>query len=482
MNKITRVCSLVFSITCLNTVPYASTPANHLQHESTSLMSKTSPSTAHTQYLNIEEWTTPNGTPVYFVPARDVPIVDLDITFNAGSTRDGKQYGLAAMTSHMLTTGVKGLQENKLLDKIDATGAQISTDSDRDMTVISLRSMSMQKYLNPAISLLSKITTSPSFPDDAFKRLQQQSLTSLALEKQSASTIAYKAFIEKLFENNPYASPTSGNEQSVKNMTIQDIKAFYKKYYTAKNAMITIVGNLSNDEARAISQRISQGLPEGSMAKAIAMPKKTENTLTLHTPFKSQQTTVLIGAVGVKKGSPLFFPLLVGNQILGGSGLNSLLFNEVRKERGLAYGANSGFSTYANAGTFIMSTKTRSEKTDETIKVMNETLQNFVQNGPTPEQLDAAKKYLTGSFPLSFANNASKLDILNMIAFYHLPKGYLDTYTKNIEQITGKDIQAAFKEVIAKNKLLTVTVGDASEAPKPDPLTDINVKVPSSAS
>ncbi len=436
-------------------------------------MESSAKSSTDTHYLNFEKWRTPQGTEVYFVQAKEIPLIDLDVTFDAGSTRDGTLYGLASMTAHMLTTGIEGMDENELLNSISDTGASINAYTNSDMTIVSIRSMSKSDYLNPAIALFSKILTKPTFPQSAFTRIQKQVLAGLELDKQSAGAVANKAFTKALYGNNPYGHTTSGTEKTVKDLNIDDVKSFYKKYYVAKNATITIVGDLSSNDARAISQRVAQGLPQGEAAPAIAPPTALDKPQTIHIPFDSQQTTILIGSLGIKKEDPLFFPLLVGNQILGGSGLTSLLFTEVRKERGLAYGANSGFSTRAETGSFIINTKTRSEKTNETIQVINKTLDDYIETGPTQEQLDAAKKYLIGSFPLSFANNSSKLNLLNMITFYHLPENYLNEYIKNIDAVTAKDIQAAFKQVVHTNDMLTITVG--ATPPEANTLTDINV-------
>lgn len=407
----------------------------------------------------IQTWETSNGANVLFIESHENPIVDVQVTFAAGSAYDGKNYGLASLTASLLETGVKGIDENELINRITEAGANISEHSSRDATTFSLRSMSIAQYLTPAVELFSKILTTPIFPQTQFERVKSQQLTAIKMDDQYPDEVAYKALMKALYPNHPYGHPVDGTTDSVNGITLDDVKAFYQKYYVAKNATIAIIGDMDQQEARALSERIIQNLPVGEKAPAIAQPKPMTKSETIHINFPSSQTTILKGTLGIKKGSPEFYALSAANQVLGGDGMRTLLFENIRKDRGLAYGAHSVFRTLKEQGFFLIEAKTRNDKANETLEVMNQTLNDFIKQGPTKDQLNQVKKYLIGSFPLSMATNRSKLSILSLIGFYHLPLDYMDTYTTNIEKLSPSEIKKSFDAIINPNKMITVTVG-----------------------
>ena len=410
-------------------------------------------------YLNIQTWKTKSGVPVYFIREKKLPIIDIEIIFHAGSAYDGKHYGLSSLTSSMIGRTTYSQSENEIIDQINDLGTDINTYNNRDSLIISFRSLSTEQFLKPSLKLYQDILTQSKFDSRIFKRVKNQYLTSLQLDEQSPTTIAYKRFYRTLYGKHPYGHPINGTIKSINNIQIKDIENFYQQYIVAQNGIITIVGNISKNKAQQISDRLTEKIPQGTYAGDIPKPATPIKDKNISIPFPSQQTTVLIGTLGIQKGSPMFFPLTVGNQILGGSGLTSLLFNEVRKKRGLAYGAYSEFNTFQQNGTFIISTKTRNKKVPQTIQVIQNVLKKFIEKGPISTQINSAKKYIIGSFPLSFASNESKSNMLGLIGFYQLPLNYLNTYTENINKVTRQQINRDFHAILKAQKLITVTVG-----------------------
>ncbi|MCF6766824.1 insulinase family protein [Thiotrichales bacterium 19S11-10] len=407
----------------------------------------------------IHQWQTKGGTKVLFIASHEVPIVDVQISFAAGSAYDDSQYGLASLTASLLETGIKGMDENELINQVTSLGANISENTARDRATFSLRSMSMPQYLDPSVSLFSRIITEPTFPTSQFDRIKKLQLTSIQMDDQYPDEIAYKAFIQELYQGHPYGHAIDGNANSVQALTVDAAKAFYQKYYTQKNASIAIIGDLTIEQAQAITDSLIDKLPIGEKASAIQKPQEIKKSKSIHIEFPSNQTTIIQGTLGIAKGNPDFFALSVANQILGGDGMSSLLFKRVRKEHGLAYGVHSGIRTLKEKGFFLIEAKTRNDKSAESLSIIDQTFDELYHNGPSEEQLLMAKKYLVGSFPLSMATNRSKLGLLSTIGFYDLPLNYIDTYIDHIDELNQKDVKDTLQTIINPEHMITVTVG-----------------------
>ena len=178
--------------------------------------------------------------------------------------------------------------------------------------------------------------------------------------------------------------------------------------------------------------------------------------------FPSIQSHVLIGQPGLKRGDPDYFPLLVGNHVLGGGGLVSILFDEVREKRGLSYSVNSHFSPMSELGPFTASLQTDNSQQDEAVAVLREQLRKFVAEGPTPAALEAAKQNLIGGFPLRIDSNSKIVEYLSMIGFYDLPLDYLNTFAEHVAGVTVESVRSAFKRRLDPAKMVTVIVGRAA--------------------
>lgn len=412
--------------------------------------------------LDIEHWTTNNGARVYFVAAPEIPIVDVRFVFNAGSARDGASPGIARLVGQLLTEGAGDWDANEFHDRLADTGAEFNSGALRDMAWVALRSLSDPQYLKPSLELLREVLARPRFDDDALARRKANALVHLKREQQSPSAVADKAFYKAVYRDHPYASPLSGTEASITALTRDDIVSFHSRFYVARNATIAIVGDLDRASAEAMAQRLSAGLKPGEPAPPIPPVAGLESAQDRHVEFPSIQSHVLIGQPGLKRGDPDYFPLLVGNHVLGGGGLVSILFDEVREKRGLSYSVNSHFSPMSELGPFTASLQTDNSQQDEAVAVLREELRKFVAEGPTPAALKAARQNLIGGFPLRIDSNAKIVEYLSMIGFYDLPLDYLNTFTKNVAAVTVEDVRSAFTRRLDPEKMITVIVGRAA--------------------
>ncbi len=408
--------------------------------------------------LNIQHWVTKNGAEVLFVETHALHILDIQVTFNAGAAQDGKNFGVAQFTNAMLEEGTKTLTADKIANSFDKVGAAYQSDADRDMATISLRCLTKTKLLNPALDTFAMVLTDPAFAEQPFQRVQKQILSAIAEQQQQPMAIANNAFWKNLYGDSPYGHPVIGTKKSIQALTEKDLQSFYQKYYVANNAIVAIVGDVTLRQAKKIIGQIIGKLPKGTAAhKLSSIPKSSAKAE--HIKFPSAQTNIFIGQIGIARNSQDYFPLLVGNYILGQSPLTSELFQEVRNRRGLAYSISSGFIALQTEGPFYIVLQTRSEEAQKAINISLQTLSQFIDQGPSKNQLNAAKQSLIGHFPLQIASNDEILTILSLIGFYHLPLDYLDNYRTNISNVNLEQIQAAFKKHIQAQKMVIITVG-----------------------
>ena len=408
---------------------------------------------------DIQHWRTEAGARVYFVAAPELPMVDINMTFDAGAARDGDLPGLARLTNAMLNKGAGGMTADGIATAFADSGAQFSHSAHRDMATLGLRTLTYDKALDAALKTYRTVLTQPDFPNDAFSRLKKQTMVGLRAEDQSPAARARRAYYKHLFAGHPYATMPSGNKQSIVAVKRADIKAFYQRYYVASNAILVIVGALDKDKAVAISETLLADLPAGTRAPLLPDVKSLDDAKTVRIDYPSSQTHILMGQPAISQTDADYFALYVGNHILGGSGLVSRLNDEIREKRGLSYSAYSFFNPMRKQGPYQFGLQTRNDQADEALQVMKSTLHQFIKAGPTLAELKAAKQNITGGFALRLDSNSKIAAYVNRIGFYNLPLNYLATFNDKVNQVTIKDIKDAYKRRIDADNMVTVVVG-----------------------
>lgn len=411
----------------------------------------------------IQHWETKNGARVYFVQAPQLPMVDMRVVFDAGAARDGDKGGLALMTNGMMSEGAGKWDANAIAERFESVGAAFSNSSHRDMSVFSLRTLTDKKIFDKAVETFATVLAKPTFPEDAFARERKRLLVSLEHKKESPDALSDEAVFAALYGTHPYAHESTGDEKSVKALQRKDMVEFHKQYMVGKNAVVAIVGDLDRAQAEALAERIVGELASGSRVAALPEVAAIEKARTVKIEFPSTQSHVTLVQPGVKRGDPDYFPLYIGNHVLGGSGLVSILSDEIREKRGLSYSSYSYFSPMREKGPFIMALQTKNESRDEALKVMKQVLADFVKNGPTEKQLEASRKNLTGGFALQLDSNKEIMDQIAAIGFYNMPLDYLDSYLDKINSITLEQVKDAFRRRVDAEKLITVIVGNGAQ-------------------
>jgi len=406
--------------------------------------------------IQIEHWNTAAGARVQFVPSRGLPMLDVQVDFAAGSMFDpaGKS-GLAALTRALLDLGAGSRDETAIAEELADIGAQLGGGADTDRASLSLRTLAAPDKRAIGIDILRSVIAQPRFDPRILEREKERTIAALKEAMTRPDSIAGKAFWAALYPGHPYGRQAT--PESLAALERGDLLAFHAAYYTAANASITLVGDLSRQEAEQIAEQISSSLPAGQPAALPPPPAAGKGGVTA-IAHPATQAHIYLGTPAIERGHPDFFPLLVGNYTLGGGGFVSRLMKEVRDKRGYAYSVYSYFSPLKQAGPFQIGLQTKRSQAKEAIKVARDVLDRFLAEGPGEDELAAAKANLTGSFPLRLDSNRKILDNVALIGFYGLPLDYLDHYQERVRAVTAAEIKAAFARHVKPDALTVVTV------------------------
>lgn len=414
--------------------------------------------------LPIQSWIAPSGAKVMFVESRSIPMIDLNIDFDAGSRYDppGKS-GLALLTAGLLDAGAAaaagrpGLTEAQIADRFADVGAMEATSAGRDAATVTMRTLSSAAERDAAVNTVAQFLQHPTFPDAVLKREAARLSSAIAESDTKPEAIAEKAFRHAIYGSHPYGvSPTVASVNAIKR---EDLLRFYRDMYSPKRAVVTIVGDIDRAQAEKVVASLTDAMPAGVTPPAMPAVAPLRSAVQIDLPHPAEQAHIVTGQASVARSDPDYFPLLVGNYVLGGGGFVSRLTAEVREKRGLTYGVSSSFSPQLQEGPFEISLQTRREQAQQALRVVRDTLAAFVQDGPTDAEMQAARDNLTNGFPLRLDSNRKLLANVAAIGFYNLPLDYLDTWTSKVQAVTAAQVKAAFARHVQPERLATVVVG-----------------------
>jgi len=408
----------------------------------------------------IQTWTTDNGAKVMFYPAPELPMLDIRATFAAGSARDAGHAGIARLTNGLLAEGAAGLAAHDIAERFERAGARYSNGSRREMAWAALRTLTEPASLEPTLQTFVKVLTRPDFKPAEVARLRNQMLSALDHLEQSPSDIAERALYRALYAGHPYGNSPAGDRDSLTAIGAADLRAFYDRYYVARNMTLALVGDVDRRLAETIANTVAGGLSAGEKAPDLPAPQPLEEARTVHVKYPSRQSHILMGAIGMRRQDPEYFDLYVANHVFGGSGFSSRLLSTIRERNGLAYSAYSYFRPMANRGPFILGVQTRSEQVGQAIELAQRELDQFVSNGATADELLASQRNITGGFALRIDSNRKLLQYLTTIGYYDLPLDYLEKFNPRVEGVSVASMREALQGRIDPGKLITVIVGE----------------------
>jgi len=424
--------------------------------------------------IPIEHWTQPSGAQVYLVQSPAIPMLDVQIDFDAGSRRDpADKAGLASVTASMLSKGVRAgvgpnepaLDENALGEAWADLGASFMAHAGNDRMSFMLRSLTYPDLLGRSVELAARQLAQPAFPAAVWQRERGSLQSALKEANTRPATLAGRAFAQAVYGQHPYGYEMT--EGTLANIEVTDMSALYGRVMAPCRAKVTLVGAINRAQADTLVQqllsRLADDKPSAAAAcaplPAVAEVQALASAVEQRIAFDSAQAHVLIGQPGYRRDDPDHFALTVGNYILGGGGFVSRLTHEVREKRGLSYSVYSGFAPGQHAGAFSLGLQTRPDQADEAVRVAREVVAEFVANGPTQAELQAAKDNLVGGFPLLIDSNRKLLGNVANIAWNNLPLNYLDTWTAQVSKVTLADIKSAFARKLQPDRMVTVVLG-----------------------
>lgn len=418
--------------------------------------------------IPIEAWTQPSGARVYLVSAPAIPMVDVQLDFDAGSRRDpAAQAGLAAVMAELVGKGVlaqgtePALDENALGEAWADLGASFNGSASADRLSFALRSLSYPDLLAQAAQLAARQIGQPAFAPALWQRERERLKAALKESDTRPATLANRAFNQAVYGTHPYGYEMT--EATLAQIFVADLHAHHAALLAPCRARVSVVGALNRAQADALVSTLLARLPQTACADLPSLPAVPEvaaltRAQDIRIGFQAAQAQVLLGQPGYVRKDPDFFALLVGNHILGGGGFVSRLTHEVREKRGLSYGVYSGFAPGLHAGAFTIGLQTRPDQAAQALALAHAVLQRFVADGPTEAELKAAKDHLIGGFALRIDSNRKLLDNVANIAWNDLPLDYLERWTERVAAIRVADIQRAFARVLQPERMVTVVL------------------------
>jgi zinc protease len=411
---------------------------------------------------HIEHWQLASGAKVYFVENHSLPMLDVAVDMAAGSSFDPEdKSGVAGLVHGLLSLGVEGMSEDDVARKLADIGAEMGGHFDPDRSGVTMRTLSSADERDQALDIMARVLQHPLFPEAVLGREKTRLIAAIKEAETKPEAIAEKAFNKAVFGDHPYGVTTDA--ASVEKIQRADLEAFYRNYYTARTAVVAIMGDVTRAQAEGIAQKLTAQLPQGgtpATVPPVVMHIKAREQRIAH---PATQSHILLGAPGMARDDPDYFPLYVGNYTLGGGGFVSRLVEEVREKRGLAYSVYSYFMPLKQPGEWQVGLQTRKDQADAALALVRATLREYIAKGPTEKELKAAKDNIIGGFPLRIDSNKKILDYLSVIGFYNLPLTYLDDFVGKVDKVTVAQIRAAFQRHINPDGLAMVMVGAPEE-------------------
>jgi len=403
-----------------------------------------------------------NGLPVWIVEQHEVPVAQVNLVVLSGSGDDpvGK-YGVAALTSSMLTEGAGTRVGLDLADAIDFLGADLSAASSSDLSAVRLHAPVAR--LADALPLMADVAQRPIFAAADLDRLRQQRLTSVIQGRDDANTIAALAFARTLFgTTHRFGTATTGTAATLRAFTVDDLRAFHAAAFRPDNATLIVVGDVTAAAVLPLLEKSFGSWKAGSgpvtHVRQPAPPARARREVYLVDKPGAPQTQIRIGFVGVPRSTPDYFPLEVMNTILGGSFSSRLNLN-LREEHGYTYGANSFFDMRVDAGPFTAFAGVQTDKTAESLKEFFNELTGILQPVPADE-LARGKNYVALGLPSDFETTGDISRRLEETLVYALPDDYFSRYVPNVQAVSVADVQRVTRAHIRTDRMAVVIVGD----------------------
>jgi zinc protease len=411
----------------------------------------------------VQRMVLPNHLVLLTSEDHSLPFLTLQLLIDSGSWRDPSgEEGLAYLTARGLLLGTSKHTVNQINEELDFMGASLNSSSGRDYAALTLRVL--KKDLDKGLDLFMEVLTQPVFPEEEVKREVEKILAAIQSEEDQPDEVAEKAFLRTLFLNSPYAHPVEGTRESVSKLTREGVARFYRSYYHPNNAILTVIGDVTNEELKGKLIPCFEKWPMGEIPKLpfISKFEMEQKTVRINRPIT--QANILLGHAGVSRGNPDFYAITVMNYILGGGGFASRLMGEIRNTRGLAYSVGSFFDPGKYPGSFQIALQTKNSSARDAISLSLQQMERIKKELVSEKELEGAKKYLIGSFPMRFDTQGKLANFLTQVEYYGLGLNYPEKYPSLIQSVTREEVFRVARKYLHPKKYVLVIVANLKEA------------------
>jgi zinc protease len=402
----------------------------------------------------------PNGLTLLHTEKKNLPIIRVVVAIKAGSIAEtaGKA-GLANLTADLLNEGTTRRSSKEISEAIEFVGGSLQTSGGADYVTATLSVL--KKDMDLGFDLLADILLHPVFSEKEVSRRKAIIKGSIQQQREEPGVVASKAFMTELFGDHPYGWPAEGTEETLDTITREDLVDFHKEHYAPNNAIMAVVGDISRDELRAVLDRYF-GTWEKKQIRARQLPelKPATRSSVIKIQKEITQANIILGHPGIARDNPDYYAVTVMNYILGGGGFASRLVDNIRDNKGLSYDVHSYFIPQKYGGTFRAGLQTKNQTAQVAVDEILREMERIRTEPVTDRELDDARAYLTGSFPLRVDSNSKIAGFLISIEYYGLGLDYIDNYKKYIEKVTKEEVQRVAKKYLNTKDYLLVVVGD----------------------
>jgi zinc protease len=400
-----------------------------------------------------------NGVVLLTSEHRALPMISIELLIDAGARYDGGgQEGLANLAARLLTYGTKRRSALQISDALDFIGASLSTGCGENLASISMTIL--KKDLSTGLALLADVLTQSTFPQEEIERQKQSIVASLKARDEEPGDIAERRFAAALFPNSPYGRPVEGTESSVRAISQKGLREFYERYYRPNRTIMAVVGDVTAEEIDEALNQAFSSWKKGEPGGKLLVPSAIGAPTSIRVNKELTQANIIMGHEGVTRGNPDYYAIQVMNSILGGGGFSSRVVDSIRNERGLAYSVYTYFNADKSHGTFQFVMQTKNDSAGEAMRIAREEIERIRREPVSEQELNDAKDYLTGSFPLRLDTTRKVANFLAQVEYFQLGLNYPERYGDFIRKVAREDVLRVAKRYLQPEKLITVVVGN----------------------
>lgn len=409
--------------------------------------------------FTIQEVTSPGGIKAWLVEEHAIPLMAMNYSFRGGSERDpaGKE-GVSEFLTGMLDEGAGEMLSAEFQKKRDELAFRMRFDAGSDFFEGGFQTLTQNR--EASTDLLKLVVTAPRFDAEPLERVRQQFLLNVKEQEQDPQSIGWQAWMEEILPGDPYSRRDQGTEASMAAITADDLRAAHRRIFNRDSLQVAVVGDITAKELGPLLDKVFGDLPEkGPEQPPLPEAKPATGPKLKVIDRDIPQSVIAFGTEGIKRDDPDFIPAFVMSEILGSGGLTSLLSEEIREKRGLTYGVSYGLSPMARVGLYAGGLQTKNESAGEALAAVRDVIASYAENGPTQQELDEAKTFLTGSYGLRFSSNAAIASQLLAIQQQDLGIDYVQKRNSLVEAVTLDQVKAQARRLLHPDRLIVTIVG-----------------------